>query len=83
MQSNKMQSNKMTLSEELFAKINEYDKQDAPDVAYRNIFSTGAKTQLRRNETWRQKAISWATKELKVELEELEIKSLDTAHVTD
>lgn len=62
----------MSLSNELFIKIQNIDLLDLADndEQYRNIFSTGTKRRLRRNETWRQRALNWATSELRAELEE-------------
>lgn len=60
-----------TLSDDLWAKINELDTNNASDIAYRGIFSTGTKKRCRKGETWRSRAITWATNELRKELTEV------------
>jgi hypothetical protein len=48
------------LSDVILAKIHELDAKAAQDQDYRGIFSTSAKYPLKRGETWRGKAATWA-----------------------
>lgn len=43
--------------------LNELDKQNAEDIKYRDAFSTGTKSYLKKGETWRDRLEDWANRE--------------------
>ncbi len=45
--------------------LEELDARNAPDIAYRDAFSTGSKRPLKRGETWRDRLIAWRDREVK------------------
>ena len=50
----------MPFAQHLQSIISSLDALHAPDQAYREAFSTGAKRRLGKGETWRSRLVRWA-----------------------